>query len=117
MRRLLALAGLILAATGCASPPLEEPPFGAPPPPAAAPAPPPSATPSPPRGPPLADACGAAELQHLLGHPRTEVPVPIDPSRQRVACTTCPVTQDYRPDRLNFFFDAQTGVIREIRCG
>ena len=63
------------------------------------------------------DACGAADLQALIGHSRTEIPVPVDPNRQRVACTTCPVTEDFRPDRLNFFFDADTGRIRQIRCG
>jgi hypothetical protein len=63
------------------------------------------------------DSCGAAEVQHLVGRPRSEIPVPLNPSRQRVACTTCPVTMDYSPQRLNFFFDAETGVIKEIRCG
>jgi len=63
------------------------------------------------------DQCGASELQRLVGHPRTEIPVPIDPNRQRVACTTCPVTDDFNPARLNFFFDAGTGKIRQIRCG
>ena len=63
------------------------------------------------------DQCGASELQRLVGHPRTEIPVPIDPNRQRVACTTCPITEDFNPARLNFFFDAATGKIRQIRCG
>jgi len=63
------------------------------------------------------DQCGAAEVQNLLGRPRTEIPIPLDPGRQRVACTTCPVTMDYSPERLNFFFDAATGAIKEIRCG
>ena len=63
------------------------------------------------------DLCGAAELQGLIGRPRTDIPVPVRPERQRVACTSCPVTQDESPERLNFFFDAATGLIREIRCG
>lgn len=92
---------------------MQEPTFGAPAPAAEAP---PAARPAP-EPPPLKDACGAAEAKNLVGRPRTEIPVPLDPSRQRVACTTCPVTQDYRPDRLNFFFDAQTGIIKEVRCG
>jgi len=54
---------------------------------------------------------------HLGGRPRREIPVPVRPERHRVACTTCPVTPDFSPERLNFFFDAQTGIIREIRCG
>ena len=68
-------------------------------------------------GPARADACGARELQWLVGQPRSRIPVPTDPSKRRVACTTCPVTMDYRSDRLNIFFDAQTGIIKEVKCG
>ena len=87
-------------------------------------------TPAPPPAPPLRspipqaqpqpgarDACGAAEMQSFVGRLRTEIPVPVDPRRQRVACTTCPMTEDADPTRLNFLFDAQTGRIRQIRCG
>jgi len=113
MRRWAAISGLIMLASGCAPTPLATPRIAAPSPPvAAAPIPHPM-TPTP----AARDSCGAAELQGLVGHARTEIPVPLDPGRQRVACTTCPVTQDYRPERLNFFFDAQTGLIREIKCG
>ena len=63
------------------------------------------------------DQCGAADLQNLVGRPRTEIPVPLDPRRQRVACTTCPMTDDVDPTRLNFLFDAQSGRIRQVRCG
>jgi hypothetical protein len=100
--------GALLALAACSTAP--EPSAPAPPPPPAAPPP----TPAPQ---PAADACGAREMQSLVGRPRTEIPVPVRPERQRVACTTCAVTQDFREDRLNFFFDAQTGLIKEIRCG
>jgi hypothetical protein len=63
------------------------------------------------------DPCGAEAVRNLVGRPRSEIPVPLNPNRQRVACTTCPITQDYNPGRLNFFFDAGTGLIREVRCG
>jgi hypothetical protein len=33
----------------------------------------------------------------LIGRPRTMIPVPLDPNRQRVACTTCPITDDVNP--------------------
>ena len=81
------------------------------------PAPAPSPLPVPPPPAPPRDACGASEVQNLIGHPRSEIPVPIHPERQRVACTSCPITQDYQPGRLNFFFDARTGLIKQIRCG
>jgi hypothetical protein len=66
---------------------------------------------------PVADTCGARPLQSLIGRPRTEIPIPVRPERQRVLCTTCPMTMDYSAERLNFFFDATTGLIKEIRCG
>lgn len=71
----------------------------------------------PPAPQPSADACGASRLQSLIGRPRTEIPVPVRPELQRVACTRCPITMDFNPNRLNFFFDADTGRIKEIRCG
>jgi hypothetical protein len=98
-------AAIALVLAGCAG---DEPPPYTPPP--AAPAPHRPAAPA-------RDECGAAEAQALVGKPRSEIPVPVIPSQQRVACTTCPVTQDYNPRRLNFFFDADTGVVREVRCG
>jgi hypothetical protein len=52
-----------------------------------------------------------------VGRPRTEIPVPLDPRRQRVTCTSCPGADDVDPSRLNFLFDAGTGRIRQIRCG
>lgn len=63
------------------------------------------------------DACGATQMQGLVGRPRSMIPVPLDPNRQRVACTTCPTATDSDPARLNFLFDADTGVIRQVRCG
>lgn len=107
MRKIWSIAVLALALTGCASE-VDQPP---PPPPPSRPAPPP------PPPPPPADECGAAAAQRYVGKNRSEIPVPVNPTLQRVACTTCPVTMDFNPRRLNFFFDAQTGVIKEVKCG
>ncbi|MEI6438842.1 MAG: peptidase inhibitor I78 [Alphaproteobacteria bacterium] len=63
------------------------------------------------------DLCKAQQVMGLIGKSRLEIPVPVVPALQRVACTTCPITMDYNPRRLNFFFDAETGVIKQIRCG
>ena len=104
----IAVGAALLLLSACAAPP--------PPPPASAPPPPPPPRSAPP--PPVArDACFAKEHQQLVGQPRSRIPVPVNPSLQRVACTTCPLTQDYDPRRLNFLFDAETGLIREVRCG
>ncbi len=107
MRALAALSAALVL-TACSSAPTEV-------------TPPPTSYPAvivgPAPAPASRDQCGAADLQGLVGKLRTEIPVPIDPTKQRVACTTCPVTMDFSPQRLNFFFDAATGVIREVRCG
>jgi len=63
------------------------------------------------------DQCGAAAHQWLVGRNRSEIPAKPEGAVWRVACTTCPVTMDYSPRRMNIFFDEATGVIREVRCG
>lgn len=115
MKRLFLFGFFALVLSACAAAPASAPAPApsVPSPPVAAPVP----QAPPPAPPPPAPSCRAAEFQHLVGRPRSEIPVPTDPSRQRVACTTCPVTQDYREDRLNFFFDADTGIVKEVRCG
>lgn len=106
--RAASLAGVLLLAACSTAPPPEPPP---PPPPAAPPAPPPAPDIQ------VSDSCGAEPYRHLVGRPRSEVPVPVRPELQRVTCLTCPITMDFNPQRLNFFFDAETGLIREVRCG
>ena len=61
--------------------------------------------------------CDASALAYLVGHPRTDIPVPVDPSHRRVYCTSCAVTQDYDPERTNILFDAKTGLVTAVRCG
>lgn len=66
---------------------------------------------------PAADLCKAGEMQHLVGKPKSDIPVPVDVVNRRVTCTTCPVTEDYSPYRLNIFFNARTEIIEQVRCG
>lgn len=116
MRRTIAAGALLLVLAACAS----EPSGPAPTAPSPTSAAPPATTPPqsrPPEPRPGADSCGAAAAQRYVGRPRTEIPIPIQPSLQRVACTTCPITLEYMPRRLNFFYDAETGVIKEVKCG
>ena len=63
------------------------------------------------------DICKAGELQWLVGRPRTEIPVPVEVVNRRVVCTTCPITEDFSPYRLNIFYDADTGLVEQVRCG
>ncbi|WP_333590236.1 hypothetical protein [Brevundimonas sp.] len=64
-----------------------------------------------------ADQCKAGEMQWLVGKPRTDIPVPVEVVNRRVTCTTCPITEDYSAYRLNIFFNHETGIIEQVRCG
>ena len=106
MKKILMFGAALIALSGCVSEPPAPPP--APPPPRPA-APPPPADAN--------DKCGAAEAQRFVGRPRSEIPVPVRPEKQRVLCTTCMATMDFREDRLNFFYDADTGIVKRVTCG
>ena len=63
------------------------------------------------------DQCKASQYQRYLGRNRSELPQRPANETWRVTCTTCPVTMDYNPGRLNILYDQSTGVIREVKCG
>lgn len=61
--------------------------------------------------------CRADQYQGYIGRHRSELPARPPGEIWRVTCTTCPVTMDYQPARLNILYEQNTGVIREIKCG
>lgn len=61
--------------------------------------------------------CRADQYQRLVGRHRSELPPKPPGATWRVTCTTCPVTMDYNPNRLNIFYEQSSGIIREVRCG
>lgn len=61
--------------------------------------------------------CKADQYQRYVGRNRSELPARPSGEVWRVTCTTCPVTMDYSPSRLNILFEESTGVIREVKCG
>lgn len=63
------------------------------------------------------DQCRASQYQNLIGQNRSQIPERPPGATWRVTCTSCPVTMDWRPDRLNILYDQETGVIREVKCG
>jgi hypothetical protein len=67
--------------------------------------------------PAVQSSCEAPSLVYLIGKPKTQIPVPVDPSRRRVSCTTCPVTEDVRPERTDILFDQNTGLVTAVKCG
>lgn len=113
MKRVVPALALGLLLASCSSAPEPAPP----PPPTTPTAPPAIALPAKPPATAEKDQCGLKDAQAFVGKPRTSLPAPVDPSRWRVACTTCPVTMDFRADRLNILFNADTGVVQEVKCG
>jgi len=117
MTRIVFCLAAMLALAACVGDEVDNPPpprageSKAPPPPMA------SARPGPVSPVDPTDTCGATKLKYLVGRPKTEIPVPVDPKSRRVTCTTCPVTMDFRADRVNIFFDQPTGIIKEVKCG
>lgn len=63
------------------------------------------------------DLCRAASLQWLVGKDRSEIPVPVDLTNRRVACTTCPRTEAHSPYLLNILYDAETNRVTQVSCG
>ena len=114
----LLAAGLYGCASGPEAPSAPPPPVvHAPPSPTPVPAPKPAAPRAPEYKPLANDTCGAQALQHLVGKPRTEIPVPLYPDKRRVVCSTCVVTQEFRADRQTIVFDTDTGIIKSVNCG
>lgn len=125
MKRTLVLVGLALLGS-CGTPPPASPGRTLPaqaiqPAPARYDTPTPYVTPRPSSQPTppvtAADACGAAAHAYLVGKNRSEIPVPVDPSLRRVSCSTCPVTMDFNPRRLNIIYDQGSGAITQVKCG
>jgi hypothetical protein len=110
----LVLSGLLLI-SGCGSTPEPLPP---PPPPKpianVAKPPPPKPVVMTPVNP---DACGAKDMQYLVGLPKSDIPVPLNPRLRRVVCSTCAMTMDYSPERQTIIFDVKTNLVTEVRCG
>ena len=106
--------GAVLLLASCSSGAPEPAPM---PPPTTPTAPPAVALPAKPPAVAEKDQCGLKDAQAFVGKNRTDLPAPVDPSRWRVACTTCPVTMDYRPDRLNILFNPDTGVVQQVKFG
>jgi hypothetical protein len=63
------------------------------------------------------DACQASRFRYLIGKKRSEIPPKPEAAVWRIACTSCAITMDLAPARLNIFFDEKTDVIKEVKCG
>lgn len=63
------------------------------------------------------DRCGASAVAWLVGRPKSEIPVPADLSNRRVQCTACNRGQAIVPQRLNIYFNPDTGLVEQVQCG
>ena len=59
----------------------------------------------------------AEQYQRFVGRHRSELPARPAGETWRVTCTTCAVTMDYNPGRLNVFYEESSGIVREVKCG
>lgn len=65
---------------------------------------------------PAADPCGAAAAQRFVGRPVEEARAALTPGPDtRIACEECPVTFDFRPNRLTVRF-ARDGRVTSASC-
>ncbi len=62
------------------------------------------------------DTCGADKLQYLVGKSRRQIPVAVDMSKRRVACTTCVISHLDDPTRVTILFDDSTGLVTSVKC-
>lgn len=64
----------------------------------------------------MAERCGAADLQHLIGGP-WPVDLPPSPGPVRVYATGDMLTMDFNQDRLNIETNAERDSVVDVRCG
>lgn len=83
----------------------------------AEPRPVPPAGPEAPATPAPADACGAAERQGWIGRARPDLPSAPAGAVWRIHETGQPVTQDFRPERLNIEIDPDSQTVVRLSCG
>jgi hypothetical protein len=60
-------------------------------------------------------SCKGNSMKRFVGKP-VERMQKVRKNNVRYVCTTCPMTKDYRIDRLTVLFDKTTRLITEMRC-
>ncbi|QLQ13065.1 MAG: hemolysin [Brevundimonas sp.] len=63
------------------------------------------------------DQCRASAYQAYVGRHRSTLPARPEGAVWRESCTTCAVTMDYNPRRMNIVYNDRTEIIESLRCG
>ena len=63
------------------------------------------------------DQCRASQYQSFIGQNRSALPAQPAGQTWRVVCSTCAMTMDYNPSRLNIVYDTDTNVVTKVNCG
>ena len=66
---------------------------------------------------PEPDTCGARSYTYLLGHPVAHAPQHPGNRNYRIATDDGPITADLNPQRVNIFYNEESGLIVGIKCG
>ena len=74
------------------------------------------ATPEPPSA-SLPGQCKADAYRSYIGRNRSELPAAPRGQTRRVVCSTCAVTMDFNPDRVNIVYDTASNLVTEVKCG
>lgn len=61
--------------------------------------------------------CQAGDYQELVGRNRSEIPEAPAGRIFRTVCSSCPVTLDFRDNRVTFSYETTSGRIERVSCG
>lgn len=73
------------------------------------------ATPAPPSN--ELGQCKADAYRSYIGKNRSELPAAAPGEVRRVVCSTCAVTMDFNPNRVNIVYDTASNLVTEVKCG
>lgn len=65
----------------------------------------------------LPGQCKADAYRSYVGKNRSELPATPAGETRRVVCSTCAVTMDFNPDRVNILYDTASNLVTEVKCG
>jgi len=115
MRLIVISLATVVALAACTEPAPPASDIPAPAPSGTTPTPPSTNEPPAPTSP--ADECGAAERQDWVGRARSSLPSAPAGAAWRIFETGQPVTQDYRPNRLNIEINPDSQAVVRLSCG